>query len=278
VLAADWETAAADNISSITFEGDRWIKKVGDFLATRFPGGTDGLGISGGRLNVVGHSWGAYVAQQLGHDLFFSTRTRLNFLIALDPALLGAKVTDDALNNDSMAPLTSRGGLDLSTGRLVDTIYFRWMAQNSWAFYTSQFGNLANALTAQDTFLVLNPLTSFNLAGLMGIFGTEGAAAAGYIGKDNVVAAHNAASEILAKLILHTEENTVNSVAQRISARFQVDSPTISQWVPNLVFCADKNTVPVVRSGSRANPLDYPLEGVLTVDDHYEPILLVPTR
>jgi pimeloyl-ACP methyl ester carboxylesterase len=126
-------------------QGAAWIPQVGSFVANKLAA----LGISGSNLNIAAHSWGTYVAQETGTDLLKTVSHQgawkpINQLIALDPAAEGAEKTQ-----------TSSGSLDAPSG------FFSGVASSSWAFYGSAYGNLSNTLTAQNSFVVLNPYVTF---------------------------------------------------------------------------------------------------------------------
>ena len=82
VLTLDWHQAAAPATgltSAFDLTEERWIPHAGQWAADAL----SGMGISGGNLNLIGHSWGAVVAGELAQD----TSGGVNTIVALDPAL-----------------------------------------------------------------------------------------------------------------------------------------------------------------------------------------------
>lgn len=74
VLVLDWRAAA----SSFVGEGENYIQPVATWAAAFLK---EELGLLGTQLNLVGHSWGAYVAAEIA-ELF----GEVNSIVALDPA------------------------------------------------------------------------------------------------------------------------------------------------------------------------------------------------
>jgi pimeloyl-ACP methyl ester carboxylesterase len=75
VLVLDWSRAAA---APDPFDAFTWIDDAGAFAAQKL----EGFGLSASRINLVGHSFGAYVAAETAGGL----HNGANVIVALDPA------------------------------------------------------------------------------------------------------------------------------------------------------------------------------------------------
>jgi pimeloyl-ACP methyl ester carboxylesterase len=91
-MVLNWSEGAADNSSKISLEGSRFIKAVAQ-TAKRL---LNKCGVkSGGPLNLVGHSWGSLVSENLAMEFWRSgsgykgSGTKVGRLVALDPAESG---------------------------------------------------------------------------------------------------------------------------------------------------------------------------------------------
>lgn len=132
VATVDWRDGAADNATPIGLEGSRWIESVGTWVTNQL----QAAGFSTQNICLVGHSWGAYVAYEIGKRTPGGVQT----LIALDPAadsklLGGGKYKGIEDPNFSFANI----------------------AANSYAFHSSTFGDRNRALTAQYAFSIVAP-------------------------------------------------------------------------------------------------------------------------
>lgn len=78
VLLLDWSEAAASGL--LGGAGEKWIVTVATWAANALADN----GFVGPHLNVVGHSWGAYVADEMAAR--FPGATGVNSIVALDPA------------------------------------------------------------------------------------------------------------------------------------------------------------------------------------------------
>src|SRR5712691_3961355 len=78
VLLLDWSEAAASG--TIGFSGEMWIVPVATWAA----GALAANGFASSHLNVVGHSWGAYLSEELAARMPGST---VNSIVALDPPI-----------------------------------------------------------------------------------------------------------------------------------------------------------------------------------------------
>jgi len=133
VLVLDWSAAAASG--SLGGAGENFIKPVASWAASVL----SGYGVSGAELNLVGHSWGAYVGAELAERMPASPGTtagQVNSIIAVDPAV--------DYPGGSYNPL-ARGEVNFARN-----------SKYSWAFYAVRgtFGSATTAATADEAFLV----------------------------------------------------------------------------------------------------------------------------
>lgn len=127
ILMLNWEDAARVTAGYVAFSnGEQWIEPVGRWVA----GMLRHQGFAGTTLNLVGHSWGSYVADEMAEAM-----GRVNLTIALDPA---ANTIGSAFNpNDA------------------GTIDFGKHARHSVAFHSSRgLGNEETPGTAREAFVV----------------------------------------------------------------------------------------------------------------------------
>ena len=75
VMTLDWSSAATGNLNG---EGENWIIPVAEKTATVLKN----LGFAGSSLNLIGHSWGSYVAAGIAKNMAGGVNT----IVALDPA------------------------------------------------------------------------------------------------------------------------------------------------------------------------------------------------
>ena len=137
VLVLDWSEEAAAS-SNTDFSGADWIIPVGEWAARTL---TD-LQIPFNLINLVGHSWGSYVAYEIGN---FSDGS-VNALVALDPA-----------RDSRDIPGTTGNSFDTSN------VGFRSVSRYSWAFQGSFAGNEMTAATARATFAMYVPGPTFDV-------------------------------------------------------------------------------------------------------------------
>jgi|GEM_PF-3409669 len=132
VLVLDWRAAAASG--GLGGAGENYIKPVATWAA----GALSGYGFLGEQLNVVGHSWGAYVGAELAERMPAPRGLpgQVNSIIAVDPAI--------DFPGGSYNPL-ARGEVDFARN-----------SKFSWAFYAQGvvFGSATTAGTADESFLV----------------------------------------------------------------------------------------------------------------------------
>jgi pimeloyl-ACP methyl ester carboxylesterase len=132
VLLLDWKDAAkATSPAGATSDGEEWIEAVGKWAA----GKLQEYGFTGHTLNLVGHSWGSYVADELAEGF-----GRVNVIVGLDPAI--DTIGSDYDPNDR------------------STVNFAEHSELSLAFHSSPYGSETSPTTADASFSVgfLDPL------------------------------------------------------------------------------------------------------------------------
>jgi pimeloyl-ACP methyl ester carboxylesterase len=122
VLTLDW-SAAADTLSPFLAEDS--IVPVAQWAAAAL----DGYGFAGTNLNLVGHSFGSYVADEIAQRV----PGGVNTIVTLDPAV-------DVF-----------GGYDPDAN---DEVNFARDSLFSWSFHSSSLGNAYTPTTADEAFLV----------------------------------------------------------------------------------------------------------------------------
>ncbi len=133
VVTLDWSAGASDNdIPLVGLEGSKWIESVGSWAARQL----QSMQISGSNVNGVGHSWGSYVVYEMGAHLPGGIKT----LVALDPA--------------ADTPVLGGGKYK---GFADESFSFSNVAESSYAFHSSNFGNRKYALSAEYAFDVVVP-------------------------------------------------------------------------------------------------------------------------
>lgn len=137
VLTLDWRRGASDNSSSALgtwgLEGNRWIKGVAAWATASIRA----LNLSPDQINLVGHSWGSYVAYEIAKSLKSSTSDNVRSIVALDPA------------NNASGPFVNGGGYNASK---VD---FAKYSDRAWSFYgNGWFGYRKTAETADESFVI----------------------------------------------------------------------------------------------------------------------------
>lgn len=126
VLTLDWKLGAADNSGKLTLEGSKWIAGVAEAAARLI----HGQGIRSEQLNLVGHSWGSIVANEIAREQVSNGRYKVSSIVALDPAGLGGRY-------------------------LLNPVKFKEHSRFSWGLNSSVFlGSDALAKTAHETFNV----------------------------------------------------------------------------------------------------------------------------
>jgi pimeloyl-ACP methyl ester carboxylesterase len=128
VLVLDWSSAAVSSAGGAGGEGEDYITPVGRWAASALAA----YGLPGWRLNLVGHSWGAYVAAEMAEGF-----GEVNSIVALDPAA-----------NHPM------GNYNPEWPGEVD---FARNSRFSWAFFesgTDPWGSTITPLRADESFVV----------------------------------------------------------------------------------------------------------------------------
>ncbi len=126
VLTLDWSAAAAGTFGIATSFGEGWIEPVGLWAASAL----SAAGFAGSRLNLIGHSWGSYVSDELAEAM-----GSVHTIVGLDPA---ANTVGSEYNvNDP------------------GEINFAAHSDRSWAFHSSfDLGNEVTPTTADESFVV----------------------------------------------------------------------------------------------------------------------------
>lgn len=126
VLLLDWETAATE-----WWDGESRIEPVGRWAAAAL----DDYGFDAGSLNLLGYSWGTYVADELAEEVLSRQSQGVNSMLLLDPA---TDVPFNAYNPNNAA-----------------TINFAAHSEFSWAFRSGGFeGSATSPKTADEAFVL----------------------------------------------------------------------------------------------------------------------------
>ncbi len=126
VLLLDWETAATG-----WWDGESRIEPVGRWAAAAL----DEYGFAAGDLNLVGYSWGTYVADELAEELAARQAQVVNSLILLDPA---TNIPFNAYDPNNAA-----------------TVNFAAHSRFSQAFHSGGFeGSATSPKTADESFVL----------------------------------------------------------------------------------------------------------------------------
>jgi pimeloyl-ACP methyl ester carboxylesterase len=132
VLVLDWSAAAASGW--IGGAGENYIIPVGTWMA----GKLSSYGLTPDELNLVGHSWGAYVAAETAERVPapVGTTPQVNSIVALDPA---ADYPGGSYNP------TSSGQVNFARN-----------SQIAWALYANGglYGSATTAATADESIVV----------------------------------------------------------------------------------------------------------------------------
>lgn len=126
VLLLDWETAATG-----FWDGESRIEPVGRWAAAAL----DDYGFGAGTLNLLGYSWGTYVADELAEVLLSRQSQGVNSILLLDPA---TDIPFNAYNPNNTA-----------------TVNFAAHSEFSWAFHSGGFeGSATSPKTAHEAFVL----------------------------------------------------------------------------------------------------------------------------
>jgi hypothetical protein len=128
VLLLDWETAATG-----WWDGESRIEPVGRWAAAALAD----YGFDAASLNLLGYSWGTYVADELAEELVSRQAQRVNSVLLLDPA---SDVPFNGYNPNNSA-----------------TVNFAAHSEFSWAFRSGGFeGSATSPKTAHEAFVLEN--------------------------------------------------------------------------------------------------------------------------
>jgi pimeloyl-ACP methyl ester carboxylesterase len=123
ILAIDWTESAQTSITN-PFSAEAAIPDVAEYAADRLTQ----LGFDGSELNIIGHSFGAYI----GNETAKRMASPVNSVVGLDPAS------------------NVFGGYDSE-----EDADFAENALHSWAFHSDDFyGNVDTPKTAAETFFI----------------------------------------------------------------------------------------------------------------------------
>lgn len=126
VLVFSWEAAARETALWVGYSnGEQWIVPVGQWAARVLKA----YGFAGDNINLIGHSWGSYVADELAEEM-----GGVDVIVGLDPArnTIGSNYNVNDQN----------------------TIHFGAHSQYALTFNASGFGNEVTPTTADEAFAV----------------------------------------------------------------------------------------------------------------------------
>lgn len=128
IVTVDWSAGARDNTPEwIGLQGADWTPAVGKWIARQL----QAIGFSGDRIDIVGPSWGSYIAYSAAREL-----GEVNSIVALDSAC------NDLVMN----------------GVRSSDIDFRSVSKISFAIESSPIGSNARAASADYAFTVASSL------------------------------------------------------------------------------------------------------------------------
>jgi hypothetical protein len=128
VLLLDWETAATGLAA-----GESRIEAVGRWAGAAL----DDYGVDASMLNLLGYSWGTYVADELAEEIQARQLQPVSSIILLDPA---TDIWGNAYNPDN-----------------TSFVNFAAHSEFSWAFHSSVLeGSEVSPTTAHESFVVHN--------------------------------------------------------------------------------------------------------------------------
>jgi pimeloyl-ACP methyl ester carboxylesterase len=143
VLVLDWSDAARDpDLPDYhAFSHEDWIEPVAEWAATALTT----YGFSGSSLNLVGHSWGGSMTDEIAKRV----PGGVNTIVALDPAENGGIDVGQVLRiaGGSYNP-------ELKFGLPSAQINFARDSKFSWAFHTSLDGSELTPTSAHESFVV----------------------------------------------------------------------------------------------------------------------------
>ncbi|MDX1946503.1 MAG: CARDB domain-containing protein [Pirellulaceae bacterium] len=133
VLVLDWSNPANNGLFG--GGGENYIRPIAQWAATTLVG----AGLTADELNLVGHSWGAYVGSEMAEVLVATTATEVNSILALDAA---ADFPGGSYNPEK-----------------AGEVNFAANSRLSWAFYDADgdiYGSAITPLTADEAIVVRN--------------------------------------------------------------------------------------------------------------------------
>ncbi len=212
VVTIDWEDAAGDNLTNIGLQGTHWITAVSTWATHQL----QSLGFQGTDVQIVGHSWGADIAYEIGACFPGGVRT----IVALDPAkdsaFLGSHYDESAVN-------------------------FEAVSQHSYAFHSSIFGDENLALRAQYSFGIIAPENYENVIhdheSLLALLRGQIASAIGLEFVDEVVndayREHGFAVSLFSELLKEAHDNPNAAVASMFAPEHLRSSSAALQYNNN---------------------------------------------
>lgn len=163
ILTVNWSAGASYKNLYTDFTGQDWIKPVAVWSAEQLRS----YGFTPSELNIIGHSWGADVGDELAGRLLQDGLGKVQSIVALDAAR-GVPPTVK-LPATELLPLFGLPSLPITItvkgGKTYDQdnpgeIDFAAHANVSWAFRLSALGSAVSPSTAAEAFAVNFPASS----------------------------------------------------------------------------------------------------------------------
>jgi hypothetical protein len=163
ILTVNWSAGASYKNEYTDFTGQDWIKPVGVWSAEELRS----YGFASGELNIIGHSWGADVGDELAGRLMQDGLGKVQSIVALDAAR-GVPATlklpgSDVLPSFGLPSLpitiTFKGGKTYNQDNPGE-IDFAAHANVSWSFRMSVLGSAIAPSTASEAFAVDFPTST----------------------------------------------------------------------------------------------------------------------
>ncbi len=163
ILTLNWAKGASYQNEYTDFTGQDWIQPVGVWSAERLRS----YGFAAGELNLIGHSWGADVGDELAGRLVQDGLGKVQSIVALDAArgvpatlkLPGSEVLPSFGLPSLPITITLKGGKTYNQDHPGE-INFAAHANVSWAFRASVLGSAISPATAADAFAVNFPAST----------------------------------------------------------------------------------------------------------------------
>jgi pimeloyl-ACP methyl ester carboxylesterase len=134
VLTLDW-SGPAHTYAPADFHEEDWIEPVASWAAATL----SAYGFNGNSLNLVGHSWGGSMTDEIAKRI----PGGVNTIVALDPARDGGGFPSGGVYDP-----------ELYFGLPSAQIDFARDSQFSWAFHSSSLGSASTPTTADEAFVV----------------------------------------------------------------------------------------------------------------------------